>query len=67
MAEQSPTKPTTFGSFFWPALVVVLLLGHMTLMLVAFLLANANPPELVEGSPYTGAPQAHPITTPAKP
>ncbi|QDU55754.1 hypothetical protein Pan181_19490 [Aeoliella mucimassa] len=58
MAEESPAKPTFMNTFFWPAFVVVLLLGHMSLMLVAMTLANADPPELVEGSPYSNAPQA---------
>ena len=52
------SQPTQFGTFFWPAFAVVLLLGHVTLMMVAVSLANAQPPVLVEDSPYAAAPKS---------
>ncbi len=57
--SNTPELPPSFADTVrWPLIVVGLLLGHATLMVVAMTLANADPPKLVEGSPYAAAPPA---------
>ncbi len=45
-------EPHFLDSIRWPLIVGALLLGHFTFMLVAFTLATADPPTLVNESPY---------------
>ncbi|WP_425398616.1 hypothetical protein [Aeoliella sp.] len=64
MQDNTDPPVGSFAPFIWPMIVCALLLGHVFLMLVAVTLANADPPELVEGAPYRGAPPAAASETP---
>lgn len=64
MQDTNQGEVGSFTPYVWPAIVAALLLGHAFLMLLAMAIANADPPELVEGSPYTGAPPATASSTP---
>lgn len=60
MPPTNEPPPSFFDTMRWPLIVVGLLGGHASLMLLAMTLANADPPELVEGSPYS---KAKPVAT----
>ena len=51
-AVPSPTEtqPTFLASICWPVIVVALLLGHVTLMMVAMTLANSGPSQIIDTS-----------------
>lgn len=51
-AAPSPTEtqPTFLASICWPVIVVALLLGHVTLMMVAMTLANSGPSQIIDTS-----------------
>ena len=57
MHNNNETVPNFLDTVRWPIIVAALLLGHTTLMLIIFTFAHANPPRLVEGSPYAAAPE----------
>ncbi len=52
--DKSPARASR-RAWFWPALVVALLAGHLTLMLAAYLLATSNPSFSVEPDYYDKA------------
>ncbi|MCO6048023.1 hypothetical protein NG895_29320 [Aeoliella sp. ICT_H6.2] len=64
MQDDTPPEPGSFAPYIWPLIVIGLLLGHAFLMMIALTLATADPPQLVEGAPYTGAPKAASSDTP---
>lgn len=44
----SEPQPTFLASICWPIIVVALLLGHVTLMMVAMTLANSGPSQIMD-------------------
>jgi hypothetical protein len=51
-ATSNPTdmQPTFLASICWPIIIVALLLGHVTLMMVAMTLANSGPSQVIDTS-----------------
>jgi hypothetical protein len=51
-ATPHPTdmQPTFLASICWPIIIVALLLGHVTLMMVAMTLANSGPSQIIDTS-----------------
>jgi hypothetical protein len=48
--NSTETQPTFLASICWPLIVVALLLGHVTLMMVAMTLANSGPSQIIDTS-----------------